>query len=381
MADRAALHRFATSRRSDPALAAFLTAACIAELLARPEMEHSLAACAVLMALGVPVAFRRSHPLQAICAEAAVFVVVPDFASRFPPDTYYALAAVLAYSCAAHGPRRAGLLAVVAFLVALQIAMGFDEAPNVELCFVTLAPWWAGRQVRLRRQTVSELDLRTRELEAEEEVFVGLSVRRERARIARELHDIVSHHLAVMVIQAGAGRMADGPQGVHAPERLATIRDSGLQALAEMGRLVDMLQADSSDRVTRLSQLLERARTAGPQIQVEQLPAGVELSLEVQEGAYRVVQEGLTNAMKHASGAEVFVRLALDESDLLVEVRNGPAVTDSELATTGSGLGLSGMRDRIHALGGSLDAGPEPDGGWRLCARFPVADPAALPRA
>jgi signal transduction histidine kinase len=344
-------------------------------------MEHSLAASVVLMALGAPVAFRRSHPLQAICAEAAIFVVVPDFASRFPPVACSVLAAVLAYSCAAHLPRRTALLGVVVFVVARQIDMGFSEAPNAEIAWMTLAPWWAGRQVRLRRQTVSELDLRTRELEAEEEAFVGLSVRRERARIARELHDIVSHHLAVMVIQAGAGRVADGPQAVHAPERLGAIRDSGLQALAEMARLVDMLQADSSDRVTRLSQLLERARTAGPQIQVEQLPPGVELSLEVQEGAYRVVQEGLTNAMKHASSAEVFVRLAMNESDLLVEVRNGPTAGHSGLATTGSGLGLSGMRDRIHALGGSLDAGPEPDGGWHLCARLPVADPAALPRA
>ena len=362
--------------RADLVLAAALTAAGVAELLARPEMEHSLLAAIFVIALGIPVAARRSHPLPATFAEAVVFLAAAaQFAGKFPPDLQQMFVAVLSYSCGSYISKRPGLLGVAGLLVALQIGVGFSEFPNVELALITLGPWWAGRQVRQRRQLVSELGARTRELETEEEAFVALSVRRERARIARELHDIVSHHLAVMVIQAGAGRLADPAHTEPAGERLATIRDSGRQALAEMDRLVDMLQqhdANAGGAGARLAQLLDSARASGPDVRVITLPAELQLPPELEDHAYRVIQEGLTNAMKHAPGAPIDLRLTLDEDGLLLDLRNGGVVHYSTLATTGSGLGLKGMHERIEALSGSLAAGPDAEGGWYLRAWLPI---------
>ncbi|MEJ7797042.1 MAG: histidine kinase [Solirubrobacteraceae bacterium] len=371
MAERVAPGWLPAALRSDLFLAVALTGACLVELLARSEQAVSPQAAIVVVALGAPLAARRSHPLPAICIEAVVFLTAAalDLAGTFPPDLELAFAAVLGYSCGSRLSRRTGLLGVSGLLVALQVGVGFSEFPNFELAFVTLGPWWAGRQVLRRRRLVSELQVRTRELESEEETFVALSVRRERARIARELHDIVSHHLAVMVIQAGAGRLADGAHAEQAGERLATIGDSGRQALGEMARLLDMLQADGGG--DRLAQLLQRARASGSNVHVVTLPAQLRLPPAVEEDAYRVIQEGLTNAMKHAPGARVDLRIAMHEGDVLIELRSGAAAQASELAASGSGLGLQGMRERIATLDGSLDAGPDADGGWLLRARLP----------
>jgi signal transduction histidine kinase len=224
-------------------------------------------------------------------------------------------------------------------------------------------------EVRRRRRLVHELARRTRELAAEEEAFVQLSVRRERARIARDLHDIVSHHLAVMVIQAGAGRLAEPWQADAAAERLATIRDAGVQALAETDRLVTMLQAHEAS-APRLAQLLQRARATGAQVIVS--PLDPALSPEIEAIAYRVVQEALTNTMKHAPGATVDVHVGLSDGELTITVRNSTIAETSAIAHTGSGLGLAGMRERLEVLNGSLAAGPDADGGFRLRARLPL---------
>jgi signal transduction histidine kinase len=207
---------------------------------------------------------------------------------------------------------------------------------------------------------------------AEEEAFVELSVRRERARIARDLHDIVSHHLAVMVIQAGAGRLAEPWQAPVATERFATIRNAGIEAFAEMERLVMMLQAEKS-RAPQLAHLLSRARATGARVVVA--PPNLALSAQTEAIAYRVVQEALTNAMKHAPGAAVDLRLALRDDELVITIHNDNSPEISAIAQTGSGLGLAGMRERLAAAGGSLAAAPDGQGGFRLCAQLPV-DPA-----
>jgi signal transduction histidine kinase len=284
--------------------------------------------------------------------------------------------AFLAYACGAHAGTRQGIAGAAALMAALQVQAGLSDFPNLELVFITLAPWWVGSEIRKRRRLVAELEQRTSELEAERDAFARLSVRRERARIAGELHDIVAHHLAVIVIQAGAGRLAAPGRMDEALERYRSIRVSGGQALADMARLVDVLHADKGGAGSpgRLRLLLDRAEAGGLRLQVTSLDAEIRLPAEVEETAYRVVQEGLTNAMKHAPGAEVSVRLTASGDTLEVEVENHPgSAAPSPLAETGAGLGLEGMRERIESLGGSLDAGPTPAGGWRLTARLPMA--------
>ena len=274
-------------------------------------------------------------------------------------------ACAVSLGCGARLSLHPGVVVVAAIGAALAIG-GLEVVP---LLLTTVAPWSAGRLVRSRRELITALAERNRQLEAEREALAALAVRRERARIARELHDIVAHHLAVMVIQAGAGRLAAPDDGA----RFAGIRDAGNEALAELDRLVALLQADEATaRPRALATLLGQARAAGIELDYEPLPAGVRVAPAVEDGAYRVIQEALTNAMKHAAGSVVRVRLAVRAGALEIDVRDGGAVVPSPLAASGLGLGLAGMRERVEALGGALDAGPRADGGWRLQARLPL---------
>jgi signal transduction histidine kinase len=272
------------------------------------------------------------------------------------------VAAICAVSagCGALLSLRPGVLATGALAAALAIA----GAGVMPVLLTTLAPWTAGRVVRSRRQLIAALAERNRQLEAEQNALAELAVRRERARIARELHDIVAHHVAVMVIQAGAGRLG-APDGAA---RFAGIGEAGRQALAELERLVELLSTDDS-RPRDLDTLLGQARAAGVRLDYTPLPDGVRVAPELQAGAYRVVQEGLTNARKHAGArrVEVVVRYESDGVELTVaDDGRGDVPGD------GSGHGLVGMRERIALYGGELEAGPRAAGGYELRVRLPL---------
>jgi signal transduction histidine kinase len=268
-----------------------------------------------------------------------------------------------AFGCGALLGLRAGVL-VVAALAAVVALAGLSIVP---LLLVTLAPWIAGRLLRSRRELVAALAERNRQLEAEQAALAEVAVQRERARIARELHDIVAHHLAVMVIHAGAGRL-DAPDGAT---RFAGIRDSGREALDELDRLVALLQTDATGP-RDIDALLAQARAAGVRVRYTPLPDGAVVAPDLRDAAYRIVQEGLTNAMKHAPGSDVAVRLGLRADGLQVEVRDGGSAVGSPLEASGAGVGLTGMRERVAALGGGLEAGPAGDGGWHVRARLPL---------
>jgi signal transduction histidine kinase len=331
-------------------------------------MPSSPLAPALLVATAATLAVRRTHPVAAAAIATALLLAASPLDGSFPPASAAPIPLILCYSCGAHASLRKGLAAVIGLVAASQIAMGFSEFPNVEILFGTLAPWWVGWEIGKRRRLVGELEQRTRELETAEDDFVQLSLRRERARIARELHDIVAHHLAVIVVQAGAGRMAGSGGDTPPGQRLAGIRQSGDQALAEMSRLVDLIHADGGparNGTDRLSALVNDARAAG-------LKVDVVGDAPLPDAALRVVQEGLTNAMKHAPGARVEVRLRQRDDSVEIEVRDHGGGQPSALARTGAGLGLDGMRERVESLGGSLEAGPCPEGGWRVRAQLPT---------
>jgi len=375
MLERLSPRRWWSRRWVDPGLATVFVGLALVNLFGDRQLPHTALAVLIVIVIGLPVAWRRTDPLAATAVVVGVLLAGAALQSgKFVPDTESLVAFVLAYSCGAGASLRSGVLAVGALLVALQVSVGFSEFPNFELAITVLPALWVGRQVRRRRDLVAALATRAHELEVEQDAFVRLSVRRERARIARELHDIVAHQLAVVAVQAGAGRMASSEE--RAAERFQNIRQSGEQALAEMARLVHVLQADSpaaSDARRRLRVLLEQANAGGLDVQVTPLAPEVQLRAGVEEGALRVVQEGLTNAMKHAPGAQVHVRFALHGDGLEVDVLDSGGVRRSLLAQTGSGLGLTGMRERVESLGGSVDAGPDAGGGWLLRARWPAA--------
>jgi signal transduction histidine kinase len=349
------------------AAACAITVAALVEQLARPDTAHSAAAVAWVLALGATLIAAWSAPVAATWAAAALAVAAPRSGPPFPPTVYMVLLpVVLAYACGTRASTRSGLVALAALAVAIQVHVGFAHAPDLEILLGILPPWWVGRQVLQRRTLVAQLATRTHELERAEEAFIALAVERERARIARDLHDIVSHHLAVMVIQAGAGRLAAAWDADVAAERFATIHGAGAEALAESEQLVTLLAPHQPS----LADLLSRTEKAGTHVAID---TGT-IPPATQTIAYRVIQEALTNAMKHAPGAPVAVDVRSSGNALRITVDNDAptSTTTSTLAATGSGLGLAGMRERINAMGGTLSAAPTTDGGFHLEARLPM---------
>ncbi len=362
---------------ADRLVFALFVLAALTEELVRADADQPTLSLAWSVALSCPLLVRRSHPVLATCVTAGLIVAVPHLSGSPPGLFEVVLPVVLSYSCGAHADRLPGLAATLALSAAIQVYMGFADAPNLEILIGTLPPWWGGSEVRRRRLLVRQLAERTRELEAEEEAFVGLSVQRERARIARDLHDIVSHHFALMVVQAGAGRLSEPWDAPVAAGRFAVIREAGVAALAEADRLVTMLHPTTNE--PSLAHLLDRAREIGAAVVVT--PPDLVLPAEVEAAAHHVAREALTNAMKHAPGAPLELRLTQSGGALTISAHNASVATASSIAATGSRLGLANMRDRVEALGGTVAAGPDPDGGFSLRARLPLAPAPGLAAA
>jgi signal transduction histidine kinase len=237
--------------------------------------------------------------------------------------------------------------------------------------------WTVGFALSRKFREADEAKERAARAEQEREERARLAVSDERARIARELHDVVGHSVSVMTVQASAVRRLLRPQQQKEREALLVVEQTGREALAEMRRMVGVLRRPEEapalapqPSLEHLEKLLTHVRESGLRVELriegtpEQLPAGVDLT------AYRLVQEGLTNALKHARAqhAEVTVRYGDGHVELSVS-DDGRGTGDGD----GGGHGLVGMRERISVYGGELEAGPRAGGGYRLRARLPVA--------
>jgi signal transduction histidine kinase len=301
-------------------------------------------------------------------------------------DTPMGTLLVATYSGAAYqGAARA---AVVGGLVTVLLAIGviIDGQPIGDLVFVLVilgAVWIAGRAVHSRQQHASALADRAALLEHERDAKARAAVAEERVRIARELHDVVAHGISVIVLQARGGKKVISAEEAEARAAFEEIETTAQDALTEMRRLLGMLRQQDEDlalgpqpSLAHLDELAARVRDAGLPVDVvvegdvRHLPAGVDLS------AYRLVQEGLTNALKHAgpARARVFVRCSGD--DLEVEVADDGRGVNGSGDSTG-GHGLTGMRERVTMLGGQLEVGPGDGGGFVLHARLPLNGGAA----
>lgn len=245
--------------------------------------------------------------------------------------------------------------------------------------FATLfvgTPWAAGLALRLRQDREQALSAHNAELQRDQEARARQAVAAERARLARELHDVVSHAIAVTVLQARGGRRMLGVDEAQVRRALDAIEHTNTQALSDMRRLLSLLRdaedgapAGPQPSLERLDALLEEVRGSGVPVQLtvtgssSVVPPGVDLS------AYRIIQEALTNILKHAGpGASAHVEVALggDAVDLAV-TDDGRVAVDGD----GSGQGLIGIRERVAVVGGQVEAGPRPDGGFAVRARLP----------
>ncbi|ARP70836.1 sensor histidine kinase [Streptomyces pluripotens] len=349
---------------------------------------------AVSAVLCVVVALRRCFPepmlLLALATGLAQLVLdiettVADFAML-----------VITYTVAAIGARWSSRLALAASFGAAALAQlrwpdqqasALGQVAVVVFQTVPFAlAWVLGDSMRTRRAYFAQLEERAARLEKEREAQAKVAVAAERARIARELHDVVAHNVSVMVVQAdGAAYVLDVAPD-QARKALETISSTGRQALAEMRRLLGVLRTGEHQEsgeyvpqpdVGQIDDLVEQCRDAGLPVDFRiegtprPLPSGVELT------AYRIVQEALTNTRKHGgpnAGASVRLVYFDDGLGLLVEDdgKGAPHELYEEGGSDGQGHGLIGMRERVGMVGGTLDAGPRPGGGFRISVLLPL---------
>lgn len=373
---------------ADGLLALALFAAGAVELSVGPVGGHGgdagPVAFVLLGGMTLPLWWRRRFPVIVVIGTLGVVGPVLQLPLAF--SAVFAIM-VAVYTAAAEGPRQVAIGTAVATTIALAIvavailahgAVFSDVVANYVL-FGTA--WILGDNVRHRRAYERALVRRAELAEREREERAQRAAAEERARIARELHDIVSHTVSVMVVQAGAARRAADRDPEAAHRAVETIERTGRQALDELRRLLGVLR-ENGDRphlapqpgVAALEELVDELRAAGLDVTAEvegpvpQLPVALEVS------AFRIAQEALTNTLKHAGPARAVIRVRADDDRLVLEVEDdgyGPPPRD---AAPRHGHGLVGMRERVAMFGGTLHTGPRPGGGYRVRASFPLAD-------
>jgi signal transduction histidine kinase len=357
--------------RQDLLIAAALFALAQAEIWLAPGSEGQRAETAVAAAAMTAVlAVRRRHPL-ATTVVIMIAITTLALTAGLPNVAFLLPVGLLAlYSLGAHAETDRAIGGLVGAVLVLPVgAVRTDDATVTDITapiFVFIAAWSLGRIVRARRLREGELEDHSARLVREQGERERAAVAEERARIARELHDIVAHRVTSIVIQAESGRVtADEPE--RAADGFAAIGASGRQALTELRRLLEVLHADSANGsaagtepqpgLAQVGGLADDVRRAGLPVTVD-VQAGVAVPAGVDLAAYRIAQEGLTNALRHGT-APATMRVARDGAGLHVEVRN--ALSADGPRTEGSGRGLAGMRERVRLYGGTLRAGEAGD--------------------
>ena len=364
-------------RAADAALALLLAALVEWEILTTDVTGPKWLLVPAGLAIDLPLAWRRVAPLPALlfvmAASAAVGLAIADSdeVAQAPQMTF--LAQILAvYSVAAHAERRPALIGLLVSWAALLAGEPGD--------FVVMGPawagiWLAGRLVRAREQDARRLRELAQALERERVEEARLAVAEERTRIARELHDVVAHAMSTIVLEAGAERVNLDEDQTSARQALHSIERTGRQALAEMRRLVGVLRTENDapellpqPSLTHLDLLIEQVGRAGLAVELRLVGEPVQLAPGLDISAYRIVQEALTNVLKHGGDARATVVVAYGDRTLEIEVAD-----DGRGGTPdGSGHGIVGLRERVALFGGSLDAGDRDGGGFVVRARLPL---------
>jgi signal transduction histidine kinase len=333
----------------------------------------------------LPLVARRRFPGTVLGISMASGLAVAALGVR--PEILGVAILVAVYSVAAYGDRwvsLAGLAAAAVGSAAIQLTPGRFQWPTpVTNTLIIGAAWLLGHFAHNYRAYAARLEERTAELEQAREELARRAVAEERLRLARELHDVVAHAISVIAVQSGVGAHVAKTQPEEAAKALAAIEATSRAALTELRRLLGVLRQEGEPQgdlapvpgLADLDGLLAEVARAGlaVRLQVEgrpaPLPAGVDLS------AYRIVQEALTNVVKHAGPARAQITIRYRDHDLLVEVTDDGrgAVTLASDGRARVGHGLIGMRERVQVFGGDLETGPRPGGGFRVAARLPFA--------
>jgi signal transduction histidine kinase len=360
---------------ADTAIAVLLTVVSLLALGVQTRVERiadpGVWAIVLILLINLPLALRRRYPTWLNLAVGALSAVYgaspyPDLVTPVPLGGVLALYTFVAWCDRAFAVVVGVLTGISVVVVALLPQTNSDVVDFSFTAMLLASAWVLGDSARVRRAYAAEL--------------ARNAVAAERARIARDLHDVIAHHVTMMVVQAEAGPLAVERDAARAARTFDTISDIGRQALGDMRRMLGVLRNDDETPdaglrpqpgVDALPELIEQVRGAGVDVSYTVEGDPVELDPGADVSAYRIVQEALTNAMKHADGAPVRVRLQYDREELRIDVHNddSPAA-----ASTGHGYGLTGMRERAQLFGGELAAAPDPAGGYTVSARLPIGD-------
>jgi len=340
-------------------------------------------AVALLLAIAASLPLRRRRPVQVLAwVWALTFVYL---LANYPYGPVWLGLIVAYFTAVATGHRLAGAVAAVSGFLAfpwLSYVLGRGPAPTPGALSVVAAPllvvFGVGESTRVRRQRVAEA-VRIRSEES------ARRASEERLRIAQELHDVLAHNISLINVQAGVALHVNEQLPEHARTALTAIKQASREALGELRTVLDVLRQNGEGAAPRrpapglaqLQDLVEGAKVAGLETHVETEGEPVALPAPVDLAAYRIAQEALTNVIRHAGAANVWVRVLYGPQELGIRVEDdgsGPLAPQGS-ALGGGGNGIPGMRERAAALGGRLDTGPRAGGGFRVLARLPLGPP------
>ena len=364
---------------SDVVLAGGFLAVSLAQVAVEP-IAGPATSVAVAVGSAVPLAWRRIAPSTAALLGTAIWLVPTPRGFLF---LGFAMAVVLFFSLGAYGRNLGRVLLVSGFGVTVGVVAVLNSpqhpATAAAAALAVAAPAVAGRLVGHARAQSARLEALTAELVRERAAAERRAIAEERTRIARELHDVIGHEVSVIALQAdaAAAALAKAPERAAIP--VATIRSAAAAALTEMRRVVGLLREDGGDErhpqpgLADLADLVEAARASGTVVALDLQPPPDPLPTGLQLTVYRVVQEALTNARRHAPGSAVRVRVEAARDALCLEVTSSGG---ESVRSPGDGHGLIGMRERVRMHGGELRTGPT-RGGFSVVARLPLAVEAA----
>ena len=368
----------------DRLLTALLVAIGIIDVCTTESLEGPLAAnLAVVTFITLSSVWRRTRPLVTVVCSFSGFLILAIFLTQ-PPDLFISIVVLvtLGYSVGQHLVGTRSVLAVVFGAVVVVTVSAIYDPGDIffPVSFFWIVPWLAGRTLRNQTMLARELAEKAERAEHAREEDERRAITLERNRIARELHDVLAHNLSVMVVQAAAARRIVDRNPAQAVEVAALIQRTGREALAEIRHLFGAVRRGEGEdlsgpaSITRVEELARRARAAGLKVELRvvgdpvPLPPGIDLT------AYRIVQEALTNALKHAGSGLASVTVAYEPNEVVLVVEDdgeGPREAD-ELSEAGGGHGLVGMRERAALYGGLVQAGRRRGGGFAVRARLPT---------
>jgi signal transduction histidine kinase len=395
-------------RVQDLALALALTIFDVAAVLPYQSQLHPFGlALALVIVESVPLIWRRSWPVPVLLASAAARITYDALGFGYAP---FQVATTLAFFTVMErcGPvvRRVTVVLTVIGSTISQLSPGHNQPYDAAVsAFVSLTAWMAAVLSRTRRAYIQEVEDRAARAESERDDGAARAAAEERTRIARELHDVVAHHVSLMAVQAEAATSLLPDRPTEAARSVEIIASTARQALTELRRLLGVLRGPSehletspSRSLAELGAVLDQVREAGLPVELTVLGTPTPLAPGIDLTAYRIVQEALTNTIRHARGSQAAVALSYEPDYVTVSVTDsrvaangpgpaangpgpaangpGPAANGAAVAGRGvprsGGFGLAGIAERVASCGGHLTVGPTPSGGFAITARLPA---------